>query len=179
MTACGRKSAFRLQAKYKICSGYIFCFVQVLLRRGVECSGRWRTAATIGAEGTGEPQPWDLQPIFQAFSVIWPLPFFLSQVSFKKGGWGTWRSLPRVPRRGRLSWFNCGLRRCSREIWGLLPVVYNSSGPVYTGNYSEIAILVVQIHTQQKSAFTFKSGWALMLYYLCKGNNWCEISKEK
>lgn len=32
---------------------------------------------------------------------------------------------------------------------------------------------------QHKSALAFKSGRALVFYCLCKGNNWCEISKEK
>lgn len=66
-----------------------------------------------------------------------------------------------------------------QEIWGLLSVAYNSSGLVYIGNYSETVIEVVQIHSLHKSVLTCKSAQAFMLYYLSKGDNWCEISKIK
>lgn len=106
-------------------------------------------------------------------------PFFSAMSYSRKESGALGRLLPRVLTRDRLSWFICGLRQRSRETWGLLPVLYNSSGTAYTRNYSEKAIVVVQIHIQHKSALTFKSGRAFMLYYLCKGDNWCEISRSK
>lgn len=107
MTACGRKSAFRLQAIYKIrkvTSSALFRF----------CSGEeW-----IVVEGEEQLPPLVLKALrnrspetssqyFRHFQWSGHCPFFQGRVSFKKGGWGTWRLLPRVPRRGRLSWFHC------------------------------------------------------------------------
>lgn len=75
---------------------------QVFLRKGV-----WRTTATIGAEGTREAQPWDLQPISQTFAVIWPLLFFYPSLFHGRNPENhvvSW-----LLTRGRLSWFNCDL----------------------------------------------------------------------
>lgn len=142
--------------------------------------GGWRTAATIGAEGTREAQPWELQPVLQAFPVIWPLLLFSHHLSFVKGIWGIWKVLSWLPL--EVGWAGLTVilgSQIPREIWGLLSVAYNSSGLVYIGNYSETDIEVVQIHTLHKSALTCKSAQAFMLYYLSKGDNWCEISKGK
>lgn len=90
---------------------------------------------------------WLLFNILGVFSAL-ATALFLSCILFRKVVWDTWRLLPCEPTGNRMSQFNCDLMQYSEEISVFLPVPYNSSEPVYTGNYSEKAIVVVQIHTQ-------------------------------
>jgi len=64
------------------------------------------------------------------------------------------------------------------ETSGFLPEHYNSSGPVYTGNYSEYSYCGGANSYSVKICFNFQSGQDLTLCSLCKGDNQCEISKE-
>lgn len=176
MTACGRKSAFRLQAKYKICkatSSALFTF----------CSGEeWSVV------GGGEPLPllvlkalgnWSPETFTQYFrNFQWSghCPFFSAMSHSRKEVRALGDSSPGCPK--EVGWIALTV------AWGGAQErlgdcsLYNSSRPVYTGNYSEKTVVVVQIHTQHKYALTFKFERTLMFYYLCKGDNWCEISKE-
>lgn len=129
MTACGRKSTFRFQAKFKthkVISSALFKI----------CSGEeWNMV------WGGEQLCWKALEICSPRTSSWYLgiftalatALFLSHVSFRKGGWDTWRLLFLIPTRCRLNWFYCVL---SWERFGD-SYLYSIITVGLSGNYSE------------------------------------------
>lgn len=175
MTACGRKSAFRLQTKYKVCKvtrPALFRFFS-----GKEC-GEQLPLLVLKAPEKRSPEI--SSQYFRHFQWSGHYPFFPPSLVHERNLRHLEKSFPDCLL--EVGWAGLTVilgSQIPREIWGLLSVAYNSSGLVYIENYSETDNEVVQIHSLHKSALTCKSAQAFMLYYLSKGDNWCEISKIK
>lgn len=176
MTACGWKSAFRLQTKYEVCRVTSPALFKFFSRK--EC-GEQLPLLVLKAPGKHSPEI--SSHYFSHFQWYGLCPFFPPAISlsWKESG-ALGKSFPDCP--PEVGWVGLTMILGSQipwEIWGLFSAAYNSSGLVYNRKLFRNRYWGRANTYSAESALIYKSAQAFMLYYPSRGDNWCEISKVK